>query len=296
MDGFGACGGRGAVAVGRRGRRRYGSDSTGPGRPPPVPNGSAVEALALEQPARRRQVLLSLPDSAAPGERVQESLVHAHVERRQLEPLLQMFEHLVAGRGRCEALQQDGVATAKAAPLRREPGVEARIAIELQAVEKFAAEQGRQRSQPIGRQRRESVLAGAGDLDRVDEAIRQVELDGVSAGVDPPPAGLVDDAPDLAEAPAKLAARIVRDVPQQFAELSARYGPNGQRQVGDKRARLARRRQVERHAIARDRQGSEQLQMQRRPDPRFPPPFPRRLPRSPPRVIPKVRIDGRGTP
>ena len=128
-----------------------GSDRTGPGGPPPVPNGRAIEALVLEQPARRRQVLLSLPNSAAPSERVQESLVDAQVERRQLEPLLQMFEHLIAGRGRREALQQDGVATAKAAPLSREPGVEARIAIELQAVEKLAAEQRRQRSQPLGR-------------------------------------------------------------------------------------------------------------------------------------------------
>ena len=58
----------------------------------------AIEALGLEQSRRRRQMLLSLPDAAAPGERVQKNLVDALVERRELEPFLQISEHLLAGR------------------------------------------------------------------------------------------------------------------------------------------------------------------------------------------------------
>ena len=89
-------------------------------------------------------------------------------------------------------------------------------------------------------------LGRAGDLDRIDEAVREVEPDGVAAGVDPPPAGLVDEAPDLAQAPAQLAARIVGHVPQQLAELAARDGVRRQRQIGEQRAHLARRRQRQR--------------------------------------------------
>ena len=74
---------------------------------------------------------------------------------------------------------------------------------------------------------------------------------------------LVDEASDLAQAPAQLAARIVRDVPQQLAELASRDGARGQRQLGEQRAHLARRRQRQRGAVAADRQRPEQAQLER---------------------------------
>src|SRR3546814_3639543 len=83
------------------------------------------------------------------------------------------------------------------------------------------------------RERLDALLGCAGDLDRIDEAIRKSKLDGIGAGVDPGSAGLIDDASDFAQAPAQLAARIVRDVPQQFAELAARDGAWGKRQIGE---------------------------------------------------------------
>ena len=83
-------------------------------------------------------MLLAFANAAAPGERVQQELVDTLVERRELEPLLQISEHLVAGRGCGEMLQQGGVAAAKAAPLGGEPAVEARVAVDLQAFEKVA--------------------------------------------------------------------------------------------------------------------------------------------------------------
>ena len=47
-------------------------------------SGAWIETLGLEQPGRRRQMLLALANAAAPGERVQQGLVDAPVERRQL--------------------------------------------------------------------------------------------------------------------------------------------------------------------------------------------------------------------
>ena len=48
--------------------------------------GAAVETLGLEQPGRRRQMLLALADPAAPGERIQQELVHALVKWRERQP------------------------------------------------------------------------------------------------------------------------------------------------------------------------------------------------------------------
>ena len=129
-----------------------------PGCPPRVANGRAVETFGLEQPGRRRQMLLSFANPAASSERVQKELVDALVERRKLEPLLQICERFIAGYRLDEMLQQGGVAAAKSAPLRREPAVEARVAVDLQAVEKVAVEQRGQRSQPLGSKRLDALL------------------------------------------------------------------------------------------------------------------------------------------
>ena len=166
-------------------------------------------------------MLLALANSAAPGERIQQDLVHAPVKRSKLEPLLQIAKHLVV-RGTLldEVLQQSGVAAAESTPLRREPAIENRAASISQAVEKVSVEQRGEGLQPLRRERLDALLRCPGDLNGIDEAVGQVEPDGVAAGVDPSPTRLVEDAPDLAETPAKLAARIVGDVPQQFAKVA----------------------------------------------------------------------------
>ena len=133
-------GGRGGAATARhRARGRVGSLRSG--RPPRVADRRAIEALGLEQPGRRRQVLLAFADPAAPGERGQQDLVDAPVERRELQPLLQIAERLVVRSAPDEMLQQRGMAAAEPAPLRGEPAVEGRAAVDLQAVEEVAGEQ-----------------------------------------------------------------------------------------------------------------------------------------------------------
>ena len=75
----------------------------------------------------------------------------------------------------------------------------------------------RKRPQPLRIELIDALPSRAGDLDDINEAVGEVELDRIPAGLDPSPAGLVKNAPDLAEAPAEFSPWIVRDVPQEFA-------------------------------------------------------------------------------
>ena len=103
--------------------------------------GSAIEPFRLEQPDGRRQVLLALANPAAPAKRVQQDLVHALIERRELQPLLQISERLVV---RERSARCSSTATWQPRKRRRcgdEPAVELRTAVDLQSVEKVAREQ-----------------------------------------------------------------------------------------------------------------------------------------------------------
>ncbi len=191
-------------------------------------------------------------NAAAAGKGAQQRLVNAAVERRQLKPRVQMNEHLLAGRAGDQMLQEGGVAAAKAAALRDQPAVEQRTAVDLQSVEKVAREQRGQMPQPLGRERLDALPRRSGDLDRINEAVRQIERDGIPAGVDPTAVGLVNQAPDLAQAPAQFTARVVGHVPQQFAELAAARRLRSNRQVAEQRPHLARWRQRHCGAVAGD--------------------------------------------
>ena len=101
---------------------------------------------------------------------------------------------------------------AESASLRGNPTFEGRAAVDLQIFEKVSGEQRDERSQALRINGRD-VLSRPGDLDRIDEAVRQIKSDSVRLSVDPAPIRLINEAPDLAEAPTKLSPRIVRDVP-----------------------------------------------------------------------------------
>ena len=82
-------------------------------------------------------------------------------------------------------------------------------------------------------------IFGLRDIHRIDGAAHEIQPDSVALGLDPALGGVVDERPDLAEAPAQLAARIVGHLPQQIAQLAARDGIRREREISEKRAHLA---------------------------------------------------------
>ena len=208
-------------------------------------------------------MLLTFPDLAAPGERGQKDFVDMPIEGRKLEPLLQIPERLVIGNALDQMLQQCGVTAAESPPLSGEPAVEHRAAVDFQAVQKVSVEQPGKRSLPLRGERPDALFDGAGDFDRIDEAIRQVEPDRVVAREDALAAALVDNAPDLAEAPTQLPPRIVGNIPQKLAQLTPRHSERGKGQIGEQRAHLPGCRQCQRNAVPADRHAPEHLNMER---------------------------------
>src|SRR4051812_36807037 len=183
-------------------------------------------------------MLLAFSNAAVPGERVQQKFVDTLVKRSQRQPLLEIFKAFVIGNGSDELLEQRSVAQAEPTPLHRDPAAEGRASVDLQAFEKVSGEQRGEGSQPV-RSDRLNVLGRLGNLNRIDDAVRQIKSDSVGLGLDPSPTGLIYEGPDLAEAPAKFSPRIIGDVPQQFAKLAPRDGARGKRQIRKKTTHLA---------------------------------------------------------
>jgi hypothetical protein len=157
-----------------------------------------------------------------------------------------------------QVLQQCGVAAPQPPPLRREPAVEGGAAGDFQAFQEVPFEEPDQLALPVRGQRLDALGGRARDLDRIDEAIREVEPDRVAVGMDAPPAGRVEDAPQLAEALAQLTPRVVGHVPQELAQLAPRGREGRQGEVGEQGAHLAGRGEREGAAVATHRQGPEQ--------------------------------------
>ena len=69
--------------------------------------------------------------------------MHGPVEWGELEPRFEITEHLFgrAWKVSDQMLEYGGVAAAKAAPLRGEPAIELRVAVDLETFEEIACEQ-----------------------------------------------------------------------------------------------------------------------------------------------------------
>src|SRR5689334_25057372 len=116
-------------------------------------------------------MLLPLANSPAPRQRSEKHLVDVLIERRKLQPFLQIAECFIIGNRVDKMLQQRGVTAAEAAALCREPAVEDRAAVNLETFQKVSIEQRRQHAQPLRRERLDTVLSCPSDLDRIHEAI-----------------------------------------------------------------------------------------------------------------------------
>jgi hypothetical protein len=198
--------------------------------------------------------------------------VRPPVEGRKLQPLLEVAERLVGSAPR-KMLEEGDLDPAQAPPLGGQPAVEGGTAIDFQSFQEVAVEKRGQRLLAFRSERVDSRFGRAGDLEGVDEAIREIEADGVVAGFDATVARSVNEPPDLAQAPAQLPARIVRHVPQQLAKLAPRHREWREGEIGEERAHLARGRQHQRAPVPADRQRPQHPHLDRRRSPSRAPAF-----------------------
>jgi hypothetical protein len=174
-------------------------------------------------------VCLRIADAAGVDEGAQHRVVRAAIERCEREPGVEVDE-LVLGRGRAcgdrrdrrDALGQDAL------PLCVDPAGKLRAAVGRVVEELAGAEHLARRGREVGAGQREHVDRATLDGDRHPLAIDE----------DPPPFALVEQATQLAEAPAQLGARVVRLVPEQVAQLRTRLR-TGEHQVCEQSAHLA---------------------------------------------------------
>jgi len=159
-------------------------------------------------------------------------------------------------------LKNGDLARAGSTALGDQPRIELRASLDLQLIQKVADEQRRQSPQPHRRQPIDPLMRRACDLHHVNEAVGKVEPDRISVRFEPSATAVAEEAPDLAEAPAKLGARVIGDVPQKLAETTAGDGLVGKRQIRNQGAHFTRRRQHQRHTLAADRHRSKQAHME----------------------------------
>src|SRR5258707_10850834 len=145
------------------------------------------------------------------------------VKRCQVDPGLDDLESLVAGRRETfDQMPENGdMAAPETPPLRREPILEKRAAVNFQPVQKITDKQLGQVRKPLWIERLDPRLQRRRDCPGIDPAIGKIKGDRIARCHDPAVLRFVKNAAQLAETPAQLAARVVRDIPQQLAEPAA---------------------------------------------------------------------------
>ena len=96
----------------------------------------------------------------------------------------------------------------------------------------------------------------------IDRGVRRVEAHDEPIGDDALARLIVDEPAQLRQAPTQRAAGIVGNLPQQLAKMLAAESASRQREIGEQRAGLARRRELDALATASDLEIAEKLQCQ----------------------------------
>ena len=150
-------------------RRRGAHDarSTAGGRAPGSSERLAIETFRCEQPDRRREMLFALTEAAATRHRPQQALVRSSVERRELQPLLQMAARLSVRNTVYELLEQREAPGPETPTLGKKPTRELRAALDLQSFEKVAVKEREEFARPFSRKRAHARLRGASYFERV---------------------------------------------------------------------------------------------------------------------------------
>src|SRR4051812_14860200 len=125
------------------------------------------------------------------------------------------------------------MAAPESPPLRDEPAVEVRIAIDLDAFQKISTDERGQLLLSQGRKCPDAPFNCACNLECIDNAIGEVQSDSVSAGVNTLFCRFIDDASELAQAPTKFSARVVWNIPQQVTQLSSGHRGRSEAEVAE---------------------------------------------------------------
>src|SRR5262249_14897503 len=107
--------------------------------------------------------------------------------------------------------------------------------------------------------------AGAGlSGQEVDAGRLGAQLDALAVRQKPRDGNLVDDRPDLAEAPTQRPARVVRYVPEHVTQLFTTVPASRQRQIGEQRSRLSGGRSGRRYTVPDHFETAEDPDLQHR--------------------------------
>jgi len=174
---------------------------------------SAVEALSFKQPGDRLKVVPPFLEPLLPGKDLEKTHVNPLVERRERRPAIQVAEGLVIGEALDKALQDLRLEASELTALRHEPRVEVWAAIQFQALKELAPEAVSKPAQLLQGMGGDAQICRSDHLQGIDAASRQIKRHSIRLGSHPACSGLIDEAPDFAEAPAQLTSWIVRDVP-----------------------------------------------------------------------------------
>jgi hypothetical protein len=209
----------------------------------------AVQPFGREPAQGGGEVLVTLAQAIVARQQPQQQLVRAQIERCEREPAFELLERFAIGGAFHEAFQQRDVQLAEAPALRGQPAGEFGTRVELEPIEQIAVEERQERAQLIDRRCVERRPRPR-DRQGIDVDVGAVELDQLPARSHAPAVRRVHDPTELREAPAQLAARVIRHVPEELAELRTRDRIDGQSQVGEQRAHFPRGRQRDRAAAA----------------------------------------------
>src|SRR5262249_24990867 len=125
-------------------------------------------------------------------------------------------------------------------PQTQQPTVKIAIIRQVDIGQEGSAKYGRGAAQLTGREARS--IGAALNEGKIDVELPGTQFDILPIGHQSRKRRLVDQRADLAEAPAQRTAWIIRDIPKHLAELLAPVRAPGQNEIGQERARLARRR------------------------------------------------------
>ena len=134
---------------------------------------------------------------------------------------------------------------------------------QVEARERLAAVPGRRRLDGLERTSIERLVGQALQRRDVDLDVRRVQPDADPVGHEAAARLVVDELPELREAPAQRATRVVGDLPEQLAQLFPAKRAPVERQVGEQRAGLLRGRQGQALAGPDDLDFAQKLQFQR---------------------------------